>query len=79
MKIEMMCCTETLLQDIRCKEAKRKDVTQTYALALGSSDPTDWARVNKAIMARWSYVGLKYIKELAWSGKAFNDMKGARQ
>lgn len=49
----------------------QKQIAQTYALALRSSWPTDWARINKAIMERWSAAGLKRIKELAWSGKCF--------
>lgn len=46
-------------------------IAQTYALALRSSWPTDWARVNRAILAKWSPSGLKRIKEMAHSGKCF--------
>jgi len=50
---------------------RQKDIAQTYALALKSSDTTDWAKVNAAIIKRWSRSGLKRIKHLAWSGQAF--------
>lgn len=71
MKIELACTTEVLIIEIKDKRFKRKDIAKTYALALKSSWPTDWARVNQAIMERWSISGLEFIKELAWSGKAF--------
>jgi hypothetical protein len=50
--------------------ATQKSVAMTYALALKSDWPTDWKRVNAAIVARWPK-GLGRIKEMAWSGKAF--------
>lgn len=45
--------------------ATQKSVAKTYALALRSDWPTDWARVNAAIMKRWPK-GLRRIKESAW-------------
>lgn len=45
--------------------ATQKSVAKTYALALRSSWPTDWKRVNSAIPARWPK-GLQRIKESAW-------------
>ena len=48
----------------------QKEIAQTYAHALRSSWPTDWARVNKAILDRWPG-GLEKVKMLAWSGKCF--------
>lgn len=50
--------------------ATQKSVAMTYALALKSDWPTDWKRVNDAIVKRWPK-GLKRIKELAWSGRCF--------
>lgn len=72
-KMELMCCESTLLDEIAIPEMKRKNIAQTYALALKSSERNsiDWAKVNKAIMNRWSLSGLKYIKEMAHSGKCF--------
>lgn len=49
----------------------QKQIAMTYALALRSSWPTDWKRVNEAIIKRWSFAGLNRIKNLAHSGKAF--------
>jgi len=66
MKIELICCTNTLLQEISCEQCKRKDIATTYYMAICSSENTDWEKVNKAIIDRWSISGLEYIKKLAW-------------
>jgi hypothetical protein len=52
--------------------AKRKSVAMTYALALRSREQTDWARVNQAIVDRWSLSALEWIKQQAWSGGCFH-------
>lgn len=70
---ELMLTTETLLDEIARKGTTRNDVAKTYALAIRSSDRTNWARVNQAIIDRWSMHALKFIKERAWSGKCFGD------
>ena len=70
MDIELCCCTSTLLQDIKLMPYK-KNVAQTYALALRSSEETDWGKVNRAIIDRWGMKSLIYIKNLAHSGKCF--------
>ncbi len=54
--MEMANCTEQLIQDIADPKMYRKNVAMTYALALKSSEETDWARVNKAIMVRYRMV-----------------------
>ena len=71
MHIELGRCTETLLHEISDPVFKRRDVAKTYRLAMGSSEPTDWAQVNRAIVARWSMSALEYIKQQAWSGACF--------
>ena len=71
MIIELFDCTNTLLREILMDEAKQRDIAMTYALALRSSDPTNWKVVNKAIIDRWSKSGLDRIKNMAWSGKCF--------
>ncbi len=70
---EMTCCEEVLLAEIGRPEMKRLDVAKTYTLAMRGSeaDSIDWAKVNQAIIDRWSVSALEYIKGLAWSGKAF--------
>ena len=70
MKIELCCCTYTLINEIKIAKTK-KQIAQTYALALKSSEKTDWALVNRAIIDRWGIKSLHYIKDLAWSGKCF--------
>jgi hypothetical protein len=71
MRIELACCTSVLLNEIADPKAKQVDVSQTYCLALMSSEKTDWGQVNRAILDRWSMSGLERIKKMAWSGKCF--------
>jgi hypothetical protein len=66
MSFELTDTTNTLLREIADPAMKRKDVAQTYGLALRSSWPTDWGQVNRAIMARWSRSALEWIKTRAW-------------
>ncbi len=68
MNIELANCEAALLAEIADTVFKRKDVAQTYAMALMSSerDKVDWKKVNAAIVERWSVSGLKFIKEAAW-------------
>ena len=71
MSLELANCTNHLLSEIADPAMKRRDVAQSYALAMRSSETTDYARVNAAIIKRWSRSALVFIKELAWSGKCF--------
>lgn len=66
MSLELANTTTMLLREIAEPTVYREDVALTYALAIASSNDTNWARVNRAIMARWSVSGLKYIKRRAW-------------
>ncbi len=50
----------------------QKQIAQTYALALRSSWPTDWSKVNSMIVERWSVAGLNRIKKMAHSGSCFS-------
>ena len=70
MTLELAACTDTLLHEI-AQGAPRRAVAQTYRLAMASSHQTDWARVNAAIVQRWSVSGLQWIKQQAWSGRCF--------
>jgi len=65
MRVELVNPTKVLLEEIYGKEFKRNDIAITYARALRSTG-TDWAMVNRAIMNRWSFAGLEYIKKRAW-------------
>ena len=69
MKIELMNTTQILLDEISNKEMYKKDIALTYGFAINSSDNTDWSRVNKAIIGRWSILALKDIKKWAYAGK----------
>jgi hypothetical protein len=84
-QINLVFCTQVLLQDIGCKEATQKDIALTYAMALKSysqgADKPDWEAINGAILARWSMSGLERIKKLAWdrlSGKAIHNQTEPR-
>lgn len=69
MRAEIMC-VESVIESEIANGLNQKDIAQTYALALRSSWPTDWKRVNEAILKRWPK-GLNRIKEMAHSGKCF--------
>ena len=71
MLIELIDCTDTLLDEISNKKMKQKDIAITYKLSLMSSEPTDYKKVNRAIVERWSVAGLVRIKEMAWRGTCF--------
>ena len=66
--IELMDCERALLAEIEDTRLKQADVALTYAMALVSSEhnAVNWAKVNQAIMDRWSLAGLKRVKEMAW-------------
>ena len=75
MSFELMCCESVMLSEIKAKDMTQKCVAQTYALSLRSQENKDgridWAKVNKAIIDRWSFPALKKIKNMAHSGKCF--------
>lgn len=66
---------EHLLREIAEPDLKRRDIAQTYRLAMLAEDVTgeriDWSEVNAAIIARWSRSGLHWIKKQAHSGQCF--------
>lgn len=62
---------ELVIENEIAQGLHQKDIAQTYALALQSSWPTDWPRVNRMIRARWSLSGLKRVKEMAHSGRCW--------
>lgn len=63
---ELADCTNLILGEIADSGMKQKDIAMSYALALQSSEKTDWAKVNQAIVERWSVSGLERIKTQAW-------------
>jgi len=68
LRIEMMCCEDTMLDELASPGVTRRMVALTYAFALCSSerDTIDWRRVNRAIIDRWSPHALHWIKTEAW-------------
>ncbi len=77
MRLELCNCEGVLLEEIAHPKMYRKDVAQTYSLALRSSerDAIDWKKVNLAIIKRWSVSGLQWIKTQAHNGKCFDVKK----
>jgi hypothetical protein len=70
-QIDLMA-VESVIENEIAQKCNQRQIAQTYALALRSTWPTDWAAVNNMIIARWSKSGLERIKTMAWSGKCFN-------
>jgi len=67
-----IACVELVIENEIKQGLSQKQIAQTYALALRSSWPTDWAKVNAMILDKWPK-GLERIKRLAWSGKCFSE------
>jgi hypothetical protein len=68
MRVRFMNPEQRLLKAIADKRQTRDDVAVTYAYALrGDHEQVDWAKVNVAIMERWSLNALRYIKREAWA------------
>jgi hypothetical protein len=74
--VEIACVESTIEKEI-AHGCNQRQIAQTYRLGLQSSWPTDWARVNAAILAKWPK-GLTRIKEMAWSGKCFTKLRKAK-
>lgn len=65
MTLELQC-VEAVIENELVQGCTQKSIALTYALAIRSSWPTDWKRVNAAIVAKWGERGLRRIKRLAW-------------
>lgn len=65
MDIELADCTNVIVRECSMPELRQSDIAQTYAMAIVSSWPTDWAKVNDAITKRWPK-GLERVKKAAW-------------
>jgi hypothetical protein len=67
-----------LLRECENRSILRRDVAQTYRCLLEQENrapgSVDWARINAAIIARWSKAALLWIKEAAWSGRCFKEL-----
>ena len=65
MMIQLMDCERTILEEIKNKQARQKDVAVTYAFCILSDEDIDWNRIHHAILDRWSMSGLNKIKKIA--------------
>ena len=65
-----IACVEDVIENEIAQGLSQRQIAQTYALALRSSWPTDWWRVNAAILKRWPKA-LARIKKIAWDGSCF--------
>ena len=65
MHIELADCTNVIIRECAAAECTQADIAQTYAMAIVSSWPTDWAKANEAITKRWPN-GLERVKKRAW-------------
>ena len=70
MKIELANGEGVIENEIK-QGCTQTEIAETYALALRSSRPTDWQKVNEMIVDRWSASGLSRIKKMAKSGSCF--------
>lgn len=75
-RINLVGCTDVIMQEVACKESTQKDIALTYAMAIKSqadgADTPDWPAINRAVLSRWKMSGLERIKKRAFdllSGK----------
>jgi hypothetical protein len=65
----LVCCTQTIVDEIAIKEIRQKDVALSCALAILSAahgvDDQNWGIINRAILSRWKMCGLERIKKRA--------------
>lgn len=66
MRVDLVDPQGQLMAEIADKRMTRDDVVTTYAFALRQRDEVDFRTVNAAILGRWSFAALKYIKDKAW-------------
>lgn len=70
-RVNLVCCTEVIVEECKMPEATQKSVAMTYALALKSqmqrADMPRWPEINKAIIDRWNMKALERIKLRAYN------------
>lgn len=68
--INLVCCTQVILDELSWPQTTRKSVGLTYAMAMKSqaqgADKPDWPTINNAILKRWGHRGLETVKRRAW-------------
>lgn len=73
MQMQMVCCEDTIMREIADEAITRRDVAQSYRLAMESDERAsiNWARINSAIIKRWGMLDFIAIKKAAHSGECF--------
>ena len=66
MKVQLLDCERVLMEEIATAAITRDSLSITYAFGLLSDESIDWKKVNHAIVERWSFSALEYIKCKAW-------------
>ena len=64
-----MFCEGIILQEINDKNVTRDSIAITYAFCIDSTEKPNFAKINRAIVNRWSHSALDYIKKEAWKLK----------
>ncbi len=64
--VEMVNPQRVILEEIAMPEMKRNGVALTYAVCLRQRTAVDFSVINRAIVDRWSFNALDYIKMRAW-------------
>lgn len=65
MSVEYYSCESRLLREIANYHFKRRHIAETYRDALYSGEEVDWEKVHQAIIERWSYFALEWIRREA--------------
>jgi hypothetical protein len=57
---------EQILSALAAPKCVQASIANLYAEAILSAEVPDWRTINQAIVDRWSWTGLKRVKERAW-------------
>lgn len=66
MNAKIVGAEEIIMCEIADETTKRDNVALSYALGIASDEDIDYGKINRAIVARWSFSALDYIKRKAW-------------
>ncbi len=65
-RVELVNPDRVILEEIAMPKMTRNSVALTYAFCLRQRDDVDFGKINRAILSRWSFSALDYIKARAW-------------
>lgn len=66
MEIRLMCVDAAIADELADPKCTKKQIAESYALAIAMGDHPKWDAINKAIIDRWGLAGLQAVKRLAW-------------